>query len=53
MRFEIKNDKFTLHGPDSRPFATYLELIEQRATAEPRAERLAARLRELGIEPDG
>ncbi len=53
-------------GPDGQPFRTHQELIEQaeaerrraeaehqRAEAErQRAERLAAKLRELGIEPD-
>jgi Uma2 family endonuclease len=66
VRFEVKGGTFTLYGPDGRPFATYQELIAQRdfaeqrattaeqraTTAEQRAERLAARLRELGIEPD-
>jgi len=46
-------------GPDGQPFLTHQQLMEQaeaerqRAEAEhQRAERLAARLRELGIEPD-
>jgi len=46
-------------NPDGQPFATYVQLVEQREAARRRAEeqtqradRLAARLRELGIEPD-
>ncbi len=46
-------------GPDGQPFRTHQELMEQaeadrqRAETEhQRAERMAARLRELGIEPD-
>jgi Uma2 family endonuclease len=82
VRFEPGEgpNNLKLIGPDGRPFATYLELIEQREAAHQRAEvehqraevereraevereraeverhraeRLAARLRELGIEPD-
>lgn len=65
VRFELGED-LTLYGPDGRPFATYLEICRQRDEAErgieferqradhehQRAERLAARLRELGLEPD-
>ncbi len=53
-------------GPDGKPFATYVEVVaqreaerqraddeHQRADAErQRADRLAAQLRELGVEPD-
>jgi Uma2 family endonuclease len=82
IRFEPGDgpDNLRIIGPDGRPFATYLELFEereaqrqraeaesqraqaesQRASAETaradaeheRAERLAAKLRELGIEPE-
>ena len=68
VRFEPGDgpDNLKIIGPDGRPFATYLELFEereaqrQRAAAEAaradaehkRAERLAAKLRELGIEPE-
>jgi Uma2 family endonuclease len=38
--------------PEGQPFATYVELVEQRDAERQRADRLAARLRELGIEPD-
>jgi Uma2 family endonuclease len=68
IRFEPGDgpDNLKIIGPDGRPFATYLELFEereaqrQRVVAEAaradaeheRAERLAAKLRELGIEPE-
>jgi Uma2 family endonuclease len=75
IRFEPGDgpDNLKIIGPDGRPFATYLELFEereaqrqralaesQRASAEAaradaeheRAERLAAKLRELGIEAE-
>jgi len=53
-------------GPDGRPLLAYAEVLEERDAAEQRAaqereralqereraERLAARLRELGVDPD-
>jgi hypothetical protein len=41
-----------LYRPDGERFATYVELIEQREQEHQRAERLAARLRTLGIDPE-
>src|SRR5437764_764488 len=61
IRFEPGKgpDNLTILGRDGRPFPTPLELSQraeaerQRADAErQRAERYAAKLRELGIEPD-
>jgi Uma2 family endonuclease len=66
IRFEPGRDQLRLYGPDGRPFATYLELIQQRdaLTKEHddlakqleierlRAERLAAQLRALGADPE-
>jgi Uma2 family endonuclease len=61
IRFEPGEgpDNLTIVGPDGQPFLTYVELFEdreaqrQRAEAESqRADRLAARLRELGLEPE-
>ena len=66
VRFEISDGELALYGPDGRKFATYLELAAQRDEAErqveqaqrqtaeqaERAERLAAQLRALGIEPN-
>lgn len=59
-------DALTITGPDGKRFLTYVELAQERSDAErraeesarrateqtPRADRLAARLRELGVEPD-
>ncbi len=68
IRFEPGKgpDSLVIFGPDGRKFLTYAELVQkcqnleriaqaecQRADEERRrAERMAARLRELGIEPD-
>jgi Uma2 family endonuclease len=52
-------DNLKIIGPDGEPFLTYAELVKRRNADRQRAEeqtqradRLAARLRELGIEPD-
>jgi Uma2 family endonuclease len=68
IRFEPGDgpDNLKIIGPDGEPFLTYAELVKQRNADRQRAEekarlaeeqtqradRLAARLRELGIEPD-
>ncbi len=59
VRFELENGELALYGPDGRRFATYVELAAQRdrerrekEEAQRRAERLAAQLRALGIEPE-
>lgn len=52
VRFDMVNDELCLVGPDGKKFATYVELVEQREQAQKRAERLAAQLRSLGIEPE-
>jgi hypothetical protein len=66
VRFDLEGTELRLTGPDGKPFATYVELTrqrdglaqqrdelaQQRALAEERANRLAARLRELGVEVD-
>jgi hypothetical protein len=41
-----------IFAPDGRPFLTYVDLFEDRETERKRAERLATRLRELGVNPD-
>jgi len=52
-------DNLRIFGPDGTPFLTFAEWVKKSKTeqrradlADQRAERLAARLRELGIEPD-
>lgn len=68
VRFEPGrgSDNLTILGPDGEPFRTYTEVIDQRdaarrradeaenrlSAAERRAEALAAKLRELGIDPE-
>jgi Uma2 family endonuclease len=59
VRFELRDGELELYYPDSRKFASYLELIEQRdqarqqaEQAQDRAERLAAQLRALGVDPE-
>ena len=59
VRFELSSEGLELYRPDGQKFATYVELDRQRelaiARAEQeaqRAERLAAKLRELEIDPD-
>jgi Uma2 family endonuclease len=66
VRFELERGELKIYGPDGRPFATYLELIEQRERERQerenerqekekereRADRLAAQLRRLGVEPE-
>jgi hypothetical protein len=58
VRLELESGQLRLYGPDGRPFATYVELVEQREQERRRAEqerqradRLEAQLRELGAEP--
>jgi Uma2 family endonuclease len=54
IRFEAGKgpNNLTIIRPDGEHFLTYQEILEQRDAALHRAERYAAKLRELGIEPD-
>lgn len=66
VRFSVVDGELQLVGPDGKRFATYVELVEQReeltrrqeseqrarVQAQQRAERLAAQLKALGIEPE-
>jgi len=54
VRFEPGEgpDDLRIIGPDGRRFATYVELFEDREAQRQRADRLAAKLRELGVEPE-
>lgn len=38
--------------PDGSPFRTYLELLTDAEAERERADRLAAKLRALGVDPD-
>ena len=65
IRFDMSQGELKIHGPDGQPFATYQEVIDardqerkekvkERAAKEKerkRADRLAAQLRALGVEP--
>jgi hypothetical protein len=59
VRFELTEEGLELYRPDGQKFLSYLELEEQRELAAQRAEqqaqraeRLAAKLRELNIDSD-
>lgn len=52
VRFELVDGQLRLYGPDGKRLLTYVELLEQREKEQQRAERLAAQLRALGVEPD-
>ena len=52
VRFELSSKELELYRPDGQKFATYVELDQQRELAQQRAERLAAKLQELGVDPD-
>jgi Uma2 family endonuclease len=66
IRFSVRSDQIALYRPDGSPFLSFLEMAERatRATEQAaeearlrvqehqRAERFAAKLRELGIDPD-
>ena len=52
IRFELSEKEITLFKPDGTRFLTYLEVEQLRTRETERAERLAARLRELGVDPD-
>ena len=52
VRFELTEEGLELYRPDGQKFLSYLELEEQREFEAQRAERLAAKLRELNIDPD-
>ncbi|MDQ5911572.1 MAG: Uma2 protein [Pseudomonadota bacterium] len=52
VRFTLEGTELVLYRPDGRHFESFIEL-DQRAEAEhQRAERLAERLRALGVDPD-
>jgi hypothetical protein len=59
IRFELTDEKLQIYYPDGHPFLSFLELDQLREDAErraadalQRAERLAAQLRALGVEPE-
>ncbi|MEM9486606.1 MAG: Uma2 family endonuclease [Cyanobacteria bacterium P01_F01_bin.116] len=59
IRFELTKDTLIIFGPNGEPFLTPVELVQQRDEAQQqrdeaqqRADILAAKLRELGIDPE-
>jgi Uma2 family endonuclease len=59
IRFELQTDTLTIYHPDDRPFTSFVELDQlrqqaqqQAQQAEQKVEKLAAKLRELGIDPN-
>ena len=52
MRFELQDGNLRLFGSDGREFRSPAEIAAERDAAERRADRFAAKLRELGIDPD-
>lgn len=52
IRFAVVEKELQLFRPDGQKFVSYVEIDRQRELAEQRAERLAERLRSLGINPD-
>lgn len=51
IRFQIESSEICLYKPDGSPFESYLELANHRQQEHERAERLAEKLKELGIDP--
>jgi Uma2 family endonuclease len=59
IRFNLQDNTLIIYRPDDRPFLSFVELdqLRQQATeraelSEQKAEKLAAKLRELGIDPN-
>ncbi|WP_431192611.1 Uma2 family endonuclease [Stenomitos frigidus] len=59
VRFELVDGELEIYRPDGKKFATYLELIEQNQQAQQqleqerqRSDKLSAKLKELGINPE-
>jgi Uma2 family endonuclease len=52
IRFVLNQGEVTVFGPDGRQLRSPAEIAAERDAAEKRAERLAAKLRELGVDPD-
>lgn len=52
IRFELASGGLEIYRPDGEKFLTYVELERQRELAQAKADRLAERLREMGVNPD-
>jgi Uma2 family endonuclease len=51
IRFDLSGDELVIYRPDGRRFLSFVELMQGKEEAERKAERLAERLRALGIDP--
>ncbi|MGC8714886.1 MAG: Uma2 family endonuclease [Leptodesmis sp.] len=52
IRFVPSEPELEVYRPDGNRFLTYTEIAQRAESAEQRAERLAQRLREMGIDPN-
>jgi Uma2 family endonuclease len=52
VRFDVSGSELVLYRPNGEPFKSFVELQAERDAEKARADRLAKRLRELGIDPD-
>jgi hypothetical protein len=59
IRFELSSADLEIYRPDGQKFLTYVELEiqteqerQQKELAQAKAERLAQRLRSMGVNPD-
>lgn len=50
--FAVENGNLRMYHPDGATFETFIELAQRAETEHQRAGRLAARLREMGIDPE-
>lgn len=52
IRFEITDESLNIFNPDGNKFLTYLEQVQQKEQALNAMSRYAAKLREMGIDPE-
>ena len=52
ITFDLNDDNLRILGPDGHPLETYVELAVRLEEEARRADRLAAKLRALGVDPD-
>lgn len=52
VSFELSDQELQLYRPDGQKFLSYVELDRQRELAEAKADRLAERLRSMGVAPE-
>lgn len=52
VRFDLSGPELQIYRPDGQRFLSYVEIAQQAEQERQRAERLAERLRELGVDPD-